>query len=78
MVVKMQDLNLASNPWLERLRWASETVTDLEAHLADARRDRDELIVFAMDEGQLPGIAVARAARVSRGRVIQILAATEL
>lgn len=73
-----QELNLARNPWLDRLERAGSVVTELQEALNDARRDRDELILLAVDEGGLGWVEVARAAGVVKSRIGQILGATQL
>ena len=73
-----QYLNAARNPWLDRLERAAAVVEDHQEALNDARRDRDELIMLAIDEGHLSYSVVARAGGVTKGRISQILAETEL
>ena len=59
----------------ERLRAAGRAVTDSREAYDAARELRDALIVQAIDEGMQQN-AVARAAGVSRARVIAILGNT--
>lgn len=60
---------------VNRLQAAGRAVADTREGYEAARELRDALIVQAVDEG-MQQTAVARAAGVSRARVIAILAAT--
>ena len=56
-----------------RLEAAAAAVKDAEAALADAREQRDALVVTAIDQG-MSQRAVARAAGISVARVCAIVA----
>lgn len=65
------------NGLTDRIRASANRLTDLAETQATERKQRNELIVQAVDEAGMTQAAVARAAGLSTAAIIHILAASD-
>lgn len=71
----LDDAPIGPSPYTLRLRAAADTVEELEEQLRIARDRRDELIVRGYDDEGMTYGHIARHTRLSRARIIAIIAA---
>lgn len=57
----------------DKIKEAAAHVASLQADLATARRERNKLIVTAIDQARIPIRAVARYAAMSPGHIMRVL-----